>query len=194
MKDVVTSYWFNYKMATIDMGDKPIEQAKEHILKTKYSIVTIHDVSADYSSKILHIADELEKRSIPYNFAVIPCHNEEKTNDIRNNPEFIEKIKSYKQDIALHGLYHEHNGNLEEFRDLSFEDARDEIKKGIKIFQDVGIPTDIFVPPTWAIRYNENKITQPTISHLLRKTIDQWAGVRRKDLERRSKSVVPSEI
>jgi hypothetical protein len=44
------------------------------------------------------------------------------------------------------------------------------------------------------IRYNENKITQPTISHLLRKIIDQWAGVRRKDLERRSKSVVPSEI
>lgn len=34
MKDVVTSYWFNYKMATIDMGDKPFEQAKEHILKT----------------------------------------------------------------------------------------------------------------------------------------------------------------
>ena len=93
MKDVVTSYWFNYKMATIDMGDKPLEQAKEHILKTKYSIVTIHDVSADYAPKILHITEELEKCSIPYNFAVIPCHNGEKTNDVRNNLEFIEKIK-----------------------------------------------------------------------------------------------------
>ena len=123
MKDVVTSYWFNYKMATIDMGDKPFEQAKEHILKTKYSIVTIHDVSVQYTEKILHIADELEKRSIPYNFAVIPCYNEVKTNDVRNNPEFIDTIKSYKQDLALHGLYHEHNGDLEEFRDLSFEDA-----------------------------------------------------------------------
>ena len=104
MKDVVTLYWFNYKMATIDMGDKPFEQAKEHILKTKYSIVTIHDVSVQYTEKILRIADELEKRSIPYNFAVIPCHNEVKTNDVRNNPEFIDTIKSYKQDLALHGF------------------------------------------------------------------------------------------
>jgi predicted deacetylase len=162
LKDVVTSYWFNYKMATIDMGDKPIEQAKEHILKTKYSIVTIHDVSPQYTQKILHIADELEKRSISYNFAVIPRHNEEETNDVRNNLEFIEKIKSYKQDIALHGLYHEHNGDLEEFRDLSFEDALNEIKKGMKILQDVGIPTDIFVPPTWTI----NKETIDALSKL----------------------------
>ena len=94
MKDVVTSYWFNYKMATIDMGDKPFEQAKEHILKTKYSIVTIHDVSVQYTEKILRIADQLEKRSIPFNFAVIPCYNEVKTNDVRNNPEFIDTIKT----------------------------------------------------------------------------------------------------
>ena len=80
-------------------------------------------MSAQYSQKILHIADELEKRSISYNFAVIPRHNEEETNDVRNNLEFIEKIKGYRQDIALHGLYHEHDGDLEEFRDLSFEDA-----------------------------------------------------------------------
>src|SRR4029079_9099004 len=122
-------------MATIDMGDKPFEEAKEHILKTKYSIVTIHDVSVQYTEKILRIADELEKFSIPYNFAVIPCHNEVKTNDVRNNPEFIDTIKGYKQDIALHGLYHEHNGDLEEFRDLSFEEARNEIKKGRGILQ-----------------------------------------------------------
>jgi predicted deacetylase len=149
-------------MATIDMGDKPIEQAKEHILKTKYSIVTIHDMSPQYTQKVLHIADELEKRSISYNFAVIPRHNEEETNDVRNNLEFIEKIKSYKQDIALHGLYHEHNGDLEEFRELSFEDALNEIKKGMKILQDVGIPTDIFVPPTWTI----NKETIDALSKL----------------------------
>ena len=48
-------------------------------------------------------------------------------------------------------MYHEHNGDLEEFRDLSFEDAQNEIKKGSEILQDVGISTDIFVPPTWTI-------------------------------------------
>ena len=57
-------------MATIDMGDKPIEQAKEHILKTKYSIVTIHDVSAQYTQKILHIADEPREAFYIIYFAV----------------------------------------------------------------------------------------------------------------------------
>jgi predicted deacetylase len=52
-------------------------------------------VSAQYTQKILHIADELEKRSISYNFAVIPRHNQEETNDVRNNLEFIEKISGF---------------------------------------------------------------------------------------------------
>jgi uncharacterized SAM-dependent methyltransferase len=49
---------------TINMGDKPLEQAKENILKTKYSIVTIHDVSSQYTQKILHIAGELENNNV----------------------------------------------------------------------------------------------------------------------------------
>lgn len=32
MKDVVTSYWFNYKMAKIELGDMPPEQAEERVL------------------------------------------------------------------------------------------------------------------------------------------------------------------
>ena len=51
-------------MASINMGDKPLEQAKENILKTKYSIVTIHDVSSQYTQKILHIAGELENNNV----------------------------------------------------------------------------------------------------------------------------------
>jgi uncharacterized protein DUF2334 len=105
MKDVVTSYWFNYKMATIDMGDKPDDHAKSHILKTKYGIVTIHDVSPLYFERIFHFADELEKLGIPFNFAIIPCHNEDKAHDIRKHSEAIGRIQSYKQDLALHGLY-----------------------------------------------------------------------------------------
>ena len=51
---------------------------------------------------------------------------------------------------------------MEEFRDLSFEDAQNEIKKGREILQDVGISTDIFVPPTWTI----NKETIDALSQL----------------------------
>ena len=45
-------------------------------------------------------------------FDVIPRRNEKEENDIRNNSEFIKEILEYNQPIALHGLYHEHNGNL----------------------------------------------------------------------------------
>lgn len=50
VKDVVTDYWFNYKMATIEFGDEP-QNEKDHalkskfaiVLKSKFAIVTIHD-------------------------------------------------------------------------------------------------------------------------------------------------------
>ena len=51
---------------------------------------------------------------------------------------------------------------MEEFRDLTLEDAQAEIKKGMEILQDVGISTDIFVPPTWTI----NKETIDALSQL----------------------------
>jgi predicted deacetylase len=162
LKDVVTSYWLNYKMATIDMSDKSLEEAKKHVLKTKYSIVTIHDASPQYSQKIFCIADELERQSIPFNFALIPCHNEDDSNDLRNNPDMVKEIKDYKQDIALHGLFHEHKGDLEEFRELSLNEARDEIKKGLDIFSQIGVRTDVFIPPTWTI----NKDTMDALREL----------------------------
>jgi hypothetical protein len=57
MKDVVTSYWFNYKMATIELGDMPQEETGEHVLKSKFAIITIRDVSPEYSDRILKVAD-----------------------------------------------------------------------------------------------------------------------------------------
>ena len=153
MKDVVTSYWLNYKMATIDLGDRPEEEAEEHILKSKFAVVTIHDVSMEYKDRIFHMANELEKLRIPYNFAVIPYHNEKEGNDIRKNPDFIKAIKNYDQPIALHGLYHEHGGNLEEFRELNLEETENEITKGIEIFSETGLEKpNVFVPPTWTIK------------------------------------------
>jgi len=151
MKDVVTSYWFNYKMATMELGDMPQEEAGEHVLKSKFAIITIHDVSPEYSDKILRVAEQLEKLKLKYNFAVIPYHNEKKQNDIRKNSELMKTIKSYNRPIALHGLYHEHNGDPEEFHDLSMKDTESEIKKGINILNDMEIKTDVFIPPTWTV-------------------------------------------
>jgi len=70
----VTEYWLNYKMATIDLGDRPQEEAEKHVLRSKFAIVTIHDVSPAYTNRIINFANELENLKIPYNFAVIPCN------------------------------------------------------------------------------------------------------------------------
>jgi len=164
MKDVVTEYWLNYKMATIDLGDRPQEEAEKHVLKSKFAIVTIHYVSPAYTNRIINFANELENLKIPYNFAVIPYHNQEEKYDIRKNPDLIKAVKSYNQAIALHGLYHEHNGNAEEFRDLNFDQTHNEIEKGLELFSEAGIgdKVEVFVPPTWTI----NKQTMQVLVEL----------------------------
>ena len=42
------------------------------------------------------------------------------------------------------------------------------------------------------IRYNQNSISQPTISHLLRIIIAQWAGVRQKEESALDRNAAPS--
>ena len=71
--DIITSHWFNYKMATIELGDRPEKEVEENVLKSKFAIVTIHDVSPEYIiDKIYCMAKELEKFNVQYNFAMIP--------------------------------------------------------------------------------------------------------------------------
>ncbi len=152
MKDVVTSYWFNYKMSTIEFGDRSKEEAQKHILKSKFAITTMHDVSPKYTDKVSHLADELEKLNIKYNFAIIPWFNKQQEYDIRKNSQFVKHILNYNQPIALHGLYHEYNGNIEHFNDFSFDDSKKEFKKGLEMLSEVGInDINTFVPPTWSI-------------------------------------------
>jgi predicted deacetylase len=148
MKDIVTEYWLNYKMAAIEFGDKP----NDHALKSKFAIVTIHDANPAYSDKISRAINELNKLNIPYNFAIIPHFRKKQENDITKNTEWIEQILNYGQPVALHGLYHEdENGKIEDFHNLDFKCAQEELKKGIEIFDKAEIKTDVFIPPTWAI-------------------------------------------
>ncbi len=162
MKDVVTDYWFNYKMATIEFGDDP-KNNKAHALKSKFAIVTIHDACPEFSKRVFQQADELEKLKIAFNFAVIPLMKKEKANDIRSQPDFVQKIKSYHQPIALHGLYHEKSRHeIEEFYNMKIDHARHDIESGIQIFEESGFNSEIFIPPTWAI----NKYTMDVLREI----------------------------
>lgn len=82
----MTAYWLNYKMATIDLGYRQQEEAEGHVLKSKFAIVTIHDASPEYTDRITNIANELENLKIPYNFAVIPYHNQEEKTILEKIP------------------------------------------------------------------------------------------------------------
>ncbi len=164
MKDVITDYWFNYKMATIEFGDEPSSNEKEdHALKSKFAIVTIHDACPEFSERIFEQANELEKLKISFNFAIIPKMRQEEENDIRNHPDFVHKLKDYQQPIALHGLYHEKSRHeIEDFYNMKIDRVKHDIKEGMQILKESGINSEIFVPPTWAI----NKYTIDVLNEL----------------------------
>jgi predicted deacetylase len=167
LKDLPTAYWLDYNMANMDLEHTMKENPKQ--IPGKFSIVTIHDVSPKYKAKIMNILHKIDELEIPYNIAIIPYHDEKKKNDIRNNREFINYLLEYSPETALHGLYHEHDGNLEEFHNLNLKSAREEIRKGVKIFQEVGIGKNhIFIPPTWAV----NKDTVDALKSLQFKLVE----------------------
>jgi predicted deacetylase len=125
------------------------------------AIVTIHDVAPEYSEKIFRVADELEKLGIHYNLAIVPYLKKRKYNLISRNPEFVKKVLGYKQEVALHGNYHETDeGKIEDFHTFSIEEAKKHLQSAINVLKEAGINTTVFVPPTWAIN-------KPTIDDLI---------------------------
>jgi len=149
VKDVVSSYWLQYKMATIELGETGVA---EHALKSKFAIVTIHDVSPAYSKRIIRAADALAELDIPFGFAIIPRFRMNQEYDIGSNSDWVARIKSYKQPMVLHGLYHEDNvGAIEDFHNFSFDEAMKHLKNGLSLLAKAGISTNVFVPPTWAV-------------------------------------------
>src|SRR5215210_2119918 len=133
------------------------QQEEDHLSLNKdnkkfVAIVTIHDVAPEYSEKIFRVADELEKLCIHYNLALVPYLKKRKDNLISRNPEFVNKVLGYKQEVALHGNYHETDDDkIEDFHTFSIEEAKKHLQSAINVLKEAGINTSVFVPPTWAI-------------------------------------------
>jgi predicted deacetylase len=115
------------------------------------AVVTIHDACPFFSTRIFKFADELERLGVRYNIALVPFFYEKQ--DLPRFPEFIDKIKSYKEcEIALHGLYHERkNGRFDDFHTITKATAEEEIRAGLEIFQEIGIKPTVFIPPAWKL-------------------------------------------
>jgi predicted deacetylase len=123
-------------------------------------VVTIHDACPAFSIKISESADELESLRIKFNIALIPFFNEKQ--DLPRFPEFVDKIKSYKKcQIVLHGLYHEKgNGQFDNFHETTEADAEERIRAGLEIFHEIGINTNVFIPPAWELNNSSIKVLE----------------------------------
>jgi len=133
------------------------EQQQTH---PRLGVVTIHDACPSFYVKIFESADELERLNIKYNIAVVPFFNEKE--DLPRLPEFVNKIKSYKNcQIVLHGLYHEmKNGQFDNFHQTKEADAEEQIRAGLEIFEEVGINTNVFIPPAWKLNNSSIKVLE----------------------------------
>jgi predicted deacetylase len=123
------------------------------------AIVTIHDACPSFSTRIFKFADELERMTINYNIALVPFFNEKQ--DLPSFPEFVDQIKSYKCEIALHGLYHEDkNGQFDDFHRITKAAAEEEIRAGLDILHQIGIKANVFVPPAWKLNDSSIKVLE----------------------------------
>jgi predicted deacetylase len=128
--------------------------------RKQLGVVTIHDACPTFSEKIFESADELERLNIKFNIALIPFFNEKQ--DLPRFPEFVNRIKSYKScQIVLHGLYHEmKNGQFDNFHETTKGDAEERIRAGLEIFHEIGIDTDVFIPPAWKLNNSSIKVLE----------------------------------
>jgi predicted deacetylase len=133
------------------------QQQQPHI---PLGVVTIHDACPAFSTNIFESADELERLNIKYNIALVPFFNEKQ--DLPSFPEFVDKIKSYKNcDIVLHGLYHEiKNGQFDDFHTVTEAAAEEQIRAGLEIFHEIGINTNVFIPPAWKLNNSSIKVLE----------------------------------
>ena len=115
------------------------------------AVVTLHDAAPSFSKRIFEYTDAFENLEINFNVGLIPFYHH--TEDLGRFPEFVDKLKSYKRcEIILHGLYHEdRNGQMDDFHAKSKATTEEEIRAGLEIFEQVGIKTNVFVPPQWKL-------------------------------------------
>ena len=122
------------------------------MIDRKLAIITIHDVNPSHSEKILKTSDELDKLKIKYNIGIVPYYS--KKHNVKDYDDFCYRISSLLQsdnvELTLHGLYHQVDGNLDDFDTHSKEEEKDEIQQGLDILSAATLPRpSTFIPPAW---------------------------------------------
>jgi predicted deacetylase len=59
---------------------------------------------------------------------------------------------------VLHGLYHENRRGFDDFHTRTKAAAEEEIREGLEILQEIGIKSNVFIPPCWKLLDQDGKI------------------------------------
>jgi CBS domain-containing protein/predicted deacetylase len=127
-------------------------------MSNNLALVTLHDAAPSFSKRIFEFTDALENLGINFNVGVVPFYHHKE--DLPRFPEFVDKLKSYKRcELVLHGLYHEDTkGQFDDFSHKTQATIEQEIRAALEIFQEVGIKSNVFVPPQWKLSSSGIKV------------------------------------
>ena len=120
----------------------------------KIAIITVHDINPSHYEKVFKTLDELNELKIKYNLGVVP--NYSKKYDLSNDVDFCNRISSLLHtannnvELTLHGLYHQVDGQLDDFDTHTKEEEMSEIQRGLDILSAASLPRpSTFIPPAW---------------------------------------------
>ena len=124
------------------------------MIDQKIAIITIHDVNPSHSERILKPVGELNNLKVKYNLSIVPFYS--KKYNIKYDIDFCNQISSLLQSTnnnvepSLHGLYHQVDGQMDDFDTHTKEEEKNEIQQGLDILSSAGLPRPLtFIPPAW---------------------------------------------
>jgi predicted deacetylase len=124
------------------------------MINQKIAIVTVHDVNPSHSEKIFETLKELSKLKINHNLSIVPYYS--KKYNVKDDIDFCNQISSSLRsgndniELTLHGLYHQVDGQMDDFDTHTKEEEKNEIQKGSDILLSANLPRpSTFIPPAW---------------------------------------------
>lgn len=135
----------------------------------KNILISVDDVTPKNINNVIYIISELEKFGIyKLNLAVVPNNGEKEDISLSNGViRLVTQQKNLGSDIIMHGYSHTMHkptgwgpkhvlfgkiiGREEaEFLNLNGDESAYLLDKGLKIFHNIGVNPDGFLPPVWA--------------------------------------------